>query len=258
LDFIINLILFLIPFILMGLVITIIIGGMFVILFFIGKKYVKERNDSIEYCKKNGLTFEDTKTAMFPLECKNFRITKKGKQRNFYFVVSGKRNNVDFSVMSYKYTDQEPPRESTFLGMKVISNSNRKHRKPDYYAALCVLSVDNMKLPHFFIRDESFIMDSLGKLFGGQDINFEEDPDFSKKFVLQGDNENEIRRFFNKKVRSSFVHFHKKGFVYEAVDKYLFVYTPNNCDKIENKMQFLADSLKVLPALIPSENETLN
>ena len=240
--------------------------GLFVILFFavllffginIAKKMVKERNESIEYCNKNGLTFEDTMTASFPSECKNCKITKKGKQRDFYYVVSGKRDNVYFSVMTYKYSDNEPPRESTFLGMKVISKPNRKYQKPDYFATLCFLSVDGLYMPHFFIRDESFITDSLGKLFGGQDINFEEDPEFSKKFVLQGDNEGEIRRFFNSKVRSSFVKFHQKGFVYEGVGRHLFVYTPNSYSKIEQKMQFFADSLKFLPALIPSDNENL-
>ena len=257
-EFVIHLIVSLIPFIIMGLIFTLIMGVIFVFLFFIAKKFVKERNETMEYCRKNGLTFEDTMMTSFPYECKDFKITKKGKERSFYFVVSGKRNNIDFSVMTYKYSDNVPPKESTFLGMKVISRSGSKYRKPDYYATLCVLSADNMKMPHFFIRDESFIMDSLGKMFGGQDINFEEDPDFSKKFVLQGDDEGKIRTFFNSKVRSSFVKFHQKGFVYEAVDKYLFIYNPNSFDKIEKKMQFLADSLKFLPVLMSSENENLN
>lgn len=246
------------PFLLIGLVFILVFAG---VLFFgitLAKKMIKEKNETIEYCKKNGLSFEDTMMAGFPKECKNFKITKKGKQRDFYYVVSGIRDNVYFSVMNYKYSDNEPPRESTFLGMKVISRTgNRRHQKPDYYATLCFLSVDGLNMPHFFIRDESFIMDSLGKVFGGQDINFNDDPEFSKMFVLQGDNESEIRRFFNSKIRSSFVKFHQKGFVYEGVGKHLFVYTPNNYSKIEEKMRFFADSIKFVPALIPSDNETL-
>ena len=241
----------------MFLFVALMLGILGTIAYFWAKNFIKARNETMEYCEKNGLVFSEHLQFSFPNECKNFKITKKGRQRTFYFVVSGKRENIDFVVMNYRYTDEEPYRESTFLGMKVKTRSGGRNKAPEYQATLCMLTLDKLNMPHFFIRDESFIMDSLGKLVGGQDINFAEDTAFSKKFVLQGEKESEIRTFFNSKVRSAFVNFHKKGFVYEAVGKYLFVFSPNNCEEIEKKMQFLADSIKFVPALTSSDSNKI-
>ncbi len=197
-------------------------------------KAAKERNDLIDYCKKNGLTYSDSLVGGFPNECSNFKILNKGRGQFFGGIVSGKRDDLDFSIINYSY----------FVG----SNSGRRNREVQKEATLYFFSIENLKMPHFFVRDESFIMDSLGKVFGGQDINFREDPDFSKKFVLQGDNENDVRMFFNYKVRSTFVHYHQQGFVYEGINGYFFVFVPYGCN-INKKMQLLTQITKFLPTL---------
>ena len=48
------------------------------------------------------------------------------------------------------------------------------------------------------------LFDALGKMFGGQDINFDDDPDFSKAYVLQTNGDEErLRQFMNSKLRSA-------------------------------------------------------
>jgi len=82
---------------------------------------------------------------------------------------------------------------------------------------VCILERDGLDLPHCFMRPQSFL-DALGKVFGGQDIDFAEDPDFSKTFVLQGEDEGAIRSRFDRPSRDwlvahkdQFVRFEAKG-----------------------------------------------
>jgi hypothetical protein len=51
------------------------------------------------------------------------------------------------------------------------------------------------RLPHFVLRPEWF-RDKVKARFGNEDINFEDDRLFSKKYFLQGRNGNEIRKLF--------------------------------------------------------------
>jgi hypothetical protein len=61
----------------------------------------------------------------------------------------------------------------------------------------------NKKIPDFSMEKEGV----LGKIFdrimaftGYKDIDFEMYPDFSKKFLLMGNNESEIRSFFTEEI----------------------------------------------------------
>ena len=224
--------------------------------FFFAKKFIKEREEIINYCKKNGLTYSDSLDNAIPAKCNNFKIAKKGKQNRFILAISGNRNNIDFDIATYVYTNYDAPTKSKIFGREVISYSGPKNKK-DYTSTMCILHSNDLKLPHFFIRDESLITDSLGKVFGGQDINFNDDPVFSKKFVLQGDNEKDIRAFFNRSIRSTFVSNHKNGYVYEGFEDYLFVYAPNDMN-INGKMNLLDESIKIISPLLEASNSKDN
>ena len=60
--------------------------------------------------------------------------------------------------------------------------------------------------PHFLLRHESAFLDSLGKIFGGQDINFSSDAAFSDSFVLQGNDADKTQYFFSsQQIRNAFM-----------------------------------------------------
>ena len=65
------------------------------------------------------------------------------------------------------------------------------------------------------------MFDSLGSLVGGQDIDFADDREFSKAYVLQGDDEQAIRELFNTDVRAWFAERAGRGFQFEAQGKVL-------------------------------------
>ena len=62
------------PVLFMGLVLVLFFAALLFFGITFAKKMIKEKNETIEYCKKNGLAFEDTMMASFPKECKNFKI----------------------------------------------------------------------------------------------------------------------------------------------------------------------------------------
>lgn len=222
---------------------------LFPILFFIGifsiiiivsiyqSKKNKERQESIRrYASLNGLNYKQ-EVAGFPVEYK-FKINDSGHSHLYEALLLGERNGISFVTFDFAYT--------TGSG----KNSQR------HIHTVCLLSSADKEFPDFFIREENAFFDYLGKLFGGQDINFTEDKTFSKKFVLQGSSENLIRRFFTSKVRNAFVTGHKKNYVYEAHGD-TFAVQGTGFMKPNERVRFLSDCMRIYKEIIPSENDLL-
>lgn len=62
---------------------------------------------------------------------------------------------------------------------------------------------DEPMLPKFELRPEGFFH-QIGKLFGYQDINFDDHPKFSKLYLLRGPDEAAVRELFTPDVRELF------------------------------------------------------
>jgi hypothetical protein len=58
------------------------------------------------------------------------------------------------------------------------------------------------RLPAFLLFPESFLA-KMGKMFGKSDINFPESPEFSRKYILRGDDEAAIRTLFTPALRQT-------------------------------------------------------
>ena len=67
------------------------------------------------------------------------------------------------------------------------------------------------------MRPERMLWDAIGQALGGQDIDFEEDPQFSGAFVLQGEDEAAIRELFDDKIRGWFTDRSGHNFHFEAL-----------------------------------------
>jgi len=66
--------------------------------------------------------------------------------------------------------------------------------------SICVLKTPGLDLPCCLLRRQG-VADSWEKLFGQQDFDFADDPDFSKAFVLQGHDEADVRARFDGRTR---------------------------------------------------------
>jgi hypothetical protein len=61
-----------------------------------------------------------------------------------------------------------------------------------------------LSLPEFELRSEN-MFHKIGKAFGCQDINFESHPEFSKRYLLRGADEEAVRTFFTPEMRVAWV-----------------------------------------------------
>ncbi|MGI9471696.1 MAG: hypothetical protein ACR2NZ_09210, partial [Rubripirellula sp.] len=61
----------------------------------------------------------------------------------------------------------------------------------------------NLDLPAFELRPES-VFHRIGKVLGYQDIDFESHPEFSKRYLLRGQDEDAVRAMFTPELLSFF------------------------------------------------------
>jgi hypothetical protein len=101
-----------------------------------------------------------------------------GRDKQITNVISVEGPNADISVFDYSYVTD-------------VSKDRRLRKQT-------VMSVESTSLVHpvFNLRPEEF-WSKVEAAFGGQDIDFVEHPDFSKKYVLKGESEEEIRIYMD-------------------------------------------------------------
>ena len=95
---------------------------------------------------------------------------------------------------------------------------------------------DLLDLPTFYLRPENFLDKIAGKL-GFEDIDFDTSEEFSKSYLLKGEDEYSIRNIFNELV-ISFYETHK-GICTEGKYNTLIYYQPNHRVKPEQIHDFM-------------------
>lgn len=71
--------------------------------------------------------------------------------------------------------------------------------------------------PHFFCRRHQALRDAVGKVLDTQDLDFDDDPDFSRAFLLQTDeDEGAVRQFMTPGVRQALLRMSHHELVVEA------------------------------------------
>lgn len=99
-------------------------------------------------------------------------------------------------------------------------NSQSQHRH-----TVCLVSSPRLALADFSLRRESALFDRVVQLFGGQDIDFEEDPDFSRTYRLRGSDEAAVRALFSAPVRHFLLHNVDRRVAVEGRNDTLLVHT---------------------------------
>ena len=107
-----------------------------------------------------------------------FPLMNIGRGKQLTNAISVEGPNADIAVFDYRYVTG--------------GGDNRKVRKQT------VMSVESpsLVLPAFNLRPEGF-WSKVGSTFGGQDIDFVAHPEFSEKYVLKGESEEEVRIYMD-------------------------------------------------------------
>jgi len=144
------------------------------------------------------MNFEFAEKSPGPPEGFGFKIFTRGHSKRRKNILSGEAQGLSVMMCDYRYTTGSGKNAST------------------HTQTICIIRDPDIDLPGIFVRREHGFLDKIGQMFGGQDIDFEDDPAFSKAFVLQGEEEERIRQVFTPEVRNLFVEHSKKFSVFEA------------------------------------------
>ena len=120
--------------------------------------------------------YPDGKDSIF--ESISFGIFDYGSVSN---MMHGKVSNAEFAIFDHGYTSGSGDNSSTYEQTAIYFNST------------------NLNLPRFTLSPE-YLLHKIGSAFGYQDIDFPTHPDFSKRFLLRGEDETKIRALFTNKL----------------------------------------------------------
>jgi hypothetical protein len=144
----------------------------------------KKRTAALEQVAGDlSFTFDPEGSAILQSRLDHFELFSQGRSKKLTNLMGGETQDVAISIFDYQYTTGGGKNSTT-------------HKQT-------VVSIDSasLDLPSFQLRPEHFFH-KIGKMFGYQDINFEEFPEFSKQYLLRSDQEAAVREIFSAELTS--------------------------------------------------------
>lgn len=165
----------------------IVIGGLLAlaaIVVVVGLIREVRRNKALQKAATDlGMSFDAKPTQSLGL---GFELMDRGRRGSWRNLIAGPIEDLEVSIFDYSYV----------TGSGKNSNTRR--------VSAVLLKMQSARVPCFALTRES-LLHRVGAALGFQDIDFEEDPEFSKRFVLKGDDEHAIREIFADDLRRSLV-----------------------------------------------------
>lgn len=156
------------------------------------------------------------------------RLFNQGHRRRTHNMLIGRTDDVDIAIFGYRYT-----------------TGSGKHQHTHSQTVISFQS-PHLSLPKFELRPEH-MFHKLGQAFGYQDIDFESHPDFSKRYLLRGPDEQSIREAFTPDVLDFFES--KKGISVEAANDRLVFFRSGKRIKPEQVRTFMEEGFEVYTRL---------
>ena len=226
----------------------------FCVIGFLMYKSKKARKEIIDYCKKNGITYQD-KIINIPIEVRKFSFINIGDERTFDCIMSMNKQQKKiflFNVIAHSYK---------FKG----GNKNLKHSCTNG-GTICLIvpnKTNNNSIPSFYLKDRNrdslHMLDALQNLdpdtiyekFGGTNIGTKNNQDFSNKFILKGHSEEEVDEFLSPNKINYLLTNHIDGYRYEIGNNSLMVFT-NTFYGLDKRLDMLKYSLNLFDAMYNS------
>jgi hypothetical protein len=166
---------------------------------------------------------EDVKFEDIP-KLDRFELFRQGRDRKLRHLLTSPPGEVRAVLFEYAYT--------TGAG-----NSQATYRQTVFYAV-----ADGIDVPTFSLRPEHFFH-RIGAMFGMQDINLERRPEFSRMFVLRGEDEARVRAAFTDAVAEFFER--KAGTCAAGIGRELLFWKPNRVAKAAELPAFIDEGLEL-------------
>jgi hypothetical protein len=161
-----------------ALVPFLLVAAVFLVVWQIARHYERRRTDAFRQVADDlGFHFEGAESAL-AARFNSLRLFSQGHTKKVSNLMRGSGQNAEVCIFDYSYT----------VGSGKNKNTYRQ-------TAVCLESPD-LQIPDFELRPEHFFH-RIGSMFGYQDIDFADYPEFSRKYLLRGTSEAAIRRVFD-------------------------------------------------------------
>jgi len=170
-----------------------------------------------------GFSFEET---VSPESLGPFPLMAHGRGRLGRNALTGQLGGRPATICDYRY---------------VVSSGKSSHEVNQ----TVVVFADNGGLPDFELRPEN-VFHKLGAVFGYQDIDFDSNEEFSKRYLLRGQDEDAIRRAFNSSALMLLSS--ETGWSIQATAGRLLVFRSAKVTEASQVPSFAADALRIAGA----------
>jgi len=207
---------------------TFLIVIVFVILY--QKKKERERTEAMR-AVANFLQWNFVEVAQWNMiaNLDYFTLFNQGHSKQIKNFMYGEANGVKAAMFDYVY----------------VTGSGKN--RTTHFQTVTYLEPANLRAPYFSLRPEGFFTKLL-TAFGYQDIDFGQRPEFSKRYLLRGQDEMAIRQAFNDQLLSFFETY--QGTSVDAGSNQLFVFRASyRCQpqEAQNQLALALNILNLLP-----------
>lgn len=212
-------------------------GGFIALVVFIARRAAAEERQRQQilqqFAASRGWRFTPGPTTLGD-EVRRLKLFGLGRSQRWTNAVRGESKGHDVALVDFKYTTG---------GSK---NSTAHHQ------TVCAVRVAGAALPHVYLRPQLGLFDALGRMLGGQDFDFPEDPAFSEAFVAQtSGSESELRRLLTPNVRARVLVLAQRSPLVEVSGEYVLLHFGAILDGVE--LDGLIDSTVGLAQLLAAE-----
>ncbi len=150
-------------------------------------KQEKKRRESLRvFAQNNGFRFAESAPDPQAIGLPMISLFSSGRSRYTNNILSGAFEGSNVHIFDYRYT--------TGSG----KNSTTRHQ------TVVAVETGGVPLPAFTLAPENFFH-KIGQAFGYQDIDFDDFPEFSNKYLLRGANDQAIRTLFEARVIDAYM-----------------------------------------------------
>ena len=158
----------------------------------------------------------------------SFQLASVGRAQRVRNVIFGDAGGTEIAIFDYQYTTG--------------SGKNSKTRRQ----SVMYMCNQGQQFPQFLVRPEGFL-DKIGGMLGFKDINFDDHPQFSAAFVLNGQDEAAVRKLFTPDLMNFFMQ-HRDMTIEAHGDKMVFYRSQKRVAPAKVR-QFMQDGFEVFGKL---------
>jgi len=127
-----------------------------------------------------------------------------------------------------------------FAASQFVSNGSRSGGKAEYRFTVVAFKRKNWSLPKF-IATRQTLTANLQKITGVKDVDFKEDPEFSKTILLQAKDSEHLREVFDENVRGVLTH--RADWAVQGEDDWLLAFKTTGFTKTDEMQAYWSDAL---------------